>query len=234
VRPVDTALLWTAIGSLASAVSAGVAAIAAHQANMAAHQANSAAKTMRDIEEQRHHRELSPQFTIMCWANVPLPGFALLQVGLFGGQLDAVDSVQITILNTVDIRRPPEDDDAEAYIWAGWQFDTFFKPPPGTIPNAMSPRQSQPRPYSRTTGRDWEQLRLRETRPPRLAKMSPAEWREFWRDAPLRLRLECCIGNHEPWVVYQNVWVEDSEVSRPNNLDASGADLGLPDGGDKR
>lgn len=230
VRYVDTALLWTAIGSAASALSAGIAAIAAYQANSAAHQANSAARTMRDIEQQRYHHELSPKFKITCIADVPMPGFALLQAGLFGGQLDEADSVQITILNFVDIRRVPEGmtrSDAEAPIWAGWQFDTFFTPPLGTIANALSPRQSQPRPYSRTTGKDFELLRLRETVPPRWSKFARDEWREYWRSAPLRLLLTCRRGNHDPWYVYENVWVEHSGASRPAKSDASGGDLGL-------
>lgn len=221
----DAATLWAAISSGAAVLSAAIAARAAQQANSAAQQANSVAKTMRDIEQQRHHHELSPQFKIMCIANDPVPGFALLQVGLFGGQLDEVDSVQITILNFVYDRRLPEvitHSDAKAPIWAGWQFDTFFTSPPGMIPNALSPWQSHPRPYSRTTGKDFELLRLRETVPPRRSKYSREEWREYWRDTPLRLCLTCRHGNQDPWYVYQNVWVQHPGTSKLTISDASG------------
>jgi len=59
---------------------------------------------MGAIEQRRHHHELAPAFRVSCEAGYPQPGFALLFVNLSGGQLDALDSVQITILNTVDIR----------------------------------------------------------------------------------------------------------------------------------
>lgn len=58
------ATFWAAVGSVAAVLATGIAAIAAHQAN-------SAAKAMRDIEQQRHHHELAPQFSIMCAANDP-------------------------------------------------------------------------------------------------------------------------------------------------------------------
>lgn len=50
---------------------------------------------------------------------------------LADGQLEALDAVTITILNTVEIQPwgLPEsitEADAEAILWSGWEFDTFF------------------------------------------------------------------------------------------------------------
>lgn len=143
-----------------------------------------------------------------------MSGFALLQVGLFGGQLDELDSVQITIMPTVYSRSGLDNEkqsDSRAPIWAGWKFDTFFTSP-GVTPNALSPRQSLPRPYSRRTGEDFEILLLKQTGPPRWANLSADEWDEHWRKVPLRLCLTCRRGNDDPWYVYQSVWVERSDA----------------------
>lgn len=206
----DASLLWAAVGAAGAVLSAVVAAVAARQAR-------SAATTMLTIEKQRHHAELTPKFTIKCEAGVPQEGFALLFVNLAGGQLDAFDSVQVSILNTVDIRPwgLPEDvtiAEAEAAIWAGWQFNTFFGP---ANAHAASPRQSKPRQYSRASGQDWEELLLRETVPPRWHEMTRDEWRAYWRDVPLRLRVECNLHDTaEPWVVNWNVKVEHPDAGR--------------------
>ncbi len=183
------------------------------------------------IERQRRHRELTPKFQVKCMAGVPRDGFALLFVNLSGGELEAFDSVQITILNTVNVQPwgLPDDvsqADAEAVIWAGWEFNTFFGPAVG---HAVSRRQSRPRSYSRVSGKDWEQLLLRETRPPRWNKMTLEEWRSYWREAPLRLRLE--RRRHDSpdlWVVNWNVEVEHSDADGTTKSVASGGGAPAP------
>jgi hypothetical protein len=135
--------------------------------------------------------------------------------------LDGLDSVQVTILNTVDIRpwAIPEGvshADAEAVMWAGWEFNTFFGPVSG---HAANNRQSRPRPYSRATGKDWEQLLLRETRPPPWSEMGPEKWQASWRNIPLRLRLDCSRLGYDPWVVYCNIEVERSGATADSTQD---------------
>jgi hypothetical protein len=217
--------MWIAVGSIGSAFSALVAALAAYQAR-------SAAKTMVAIEEQRYHHELTPKFRIRCTSGVPQDGFARLFVSLVGGELEAFDSVQVTILNTVDIRPwgLPEgvsQADAEAVLWAGWKFNTFFGP---AAAHDLSSRQSRPRMYSRASGKDWEELLLWETHPASWDKMTPEEWRAKWREIPLRLRIECRRSDSKhPWVVNYNVEVEHLEAGGTTKPIASGGDLRLQD-----
>lgn len=220
---------WSALaaGVLAAAgvASAVVAAVAARQANAAAREAhaaareaNAAAGPMADIEQDRFWRESAPVFRFRCHAGVPQSGFALLMIQLYAGQQLVLDSVQVTILSTVDIRpwnlTASELEEARQEIWAGWQFNTFFGRPEG---HAANPRQSRPRKYSRADGMDFEELLLRETAPPTGSRITREEWQEYWRRSRLRLQLECRVGDNEPWVVYHNV-----EVENPGPMRASG------------
>jgi hypothetical protein len=179
----------TAVAAISSAVVAAVAARqaneAAREAHAAAREANAAAGTMAGIERERFRRESAPAFRIRCSAGVPQPSFALLDVHLSGGPQLELDSVQVTILSTIDIRpwnlTARELAEMEQTMWAGWQFDTFFtlNVPPEGLP--ASPRQSRPRRYSRADGRDFEQLMLRETVPPAGSGMTREQWRNYWQ-----------------------------------------------------
>jgi hypothetical protein len=168
----------SALGSLLSAVVAALAAFAsrtaARQANEAASKASAAAVVLTQIEEQRRHGEVTPKFRIRCQVqkDLPDPGFAILFVMLAGGELEALDTVTLTILNTVEVRPwglpgGVTVDQAEEVLWSGWEFDTFFTGHAGKRAlMASSHRQSKPRPFSRRDGKDWFQLLLRRTAPP--------------------------------------------------------------------
>ena len=89
----------------------------------------------------RFHRERAPVFRLRCHAGVPQAGFALLAVQLAGGPQLVPDSVQVTILSTVDVRpwnlTAETLDAVEREVWAGWRFNTFFGPVEG---HALSQR----------------------------------------------------------------------------------------------
>lgn len=224
---------WTAVaGAISAALSAVVAAIAAFWSRAAARQANEAtlnagaiANTVAEIEKQRRHRELMPNFRVRAAVldDSVYPGFAILFVMLVDGQLDALDEVTITILNTVDIRpwALPKDFDetgAEEIIWSGWEFDTFFtgsRDPRAKL--AASNRQSKPRPFSRREGKDWYQLLIRRTRPPEWDSRTGEEWRRSYDEVPLRVALDCKLAGHEPWIVYKNVTIEPSPTNSRDN-----------------
>jgi hypothetical protein len=38
--------------------------------------------------------------------------------------------------------------------------------------------------------------------------MTREQWRDYWRTTRLRLQLECCAGDADPWVIFQHVEVE--------------------------
>jgi hypothetical protein len=215
---------WTAvvsaIGAVVSAVVAAIAAFwsraAACKANEAAMNAVAIANTMAEVEKQRRHQELMPNFRVRATIldDSVYPGFATLFVMFLDGQLDALDAITIVILNTVDLRPwnlPDSVDEAEAekIIWSGWEFDTFFvgsRDPRAHL--AASRRQSKPRPFSRREGKDWYQLLIRRTRPPEWDGRTEEEWRSQYDEVPIRLALECVLAGHEPWTVYKNVTVE--------------------------
>lgn len=222
---------WTAvvsaIGAVVSAIVAAIAAFwsraAARQANEAAVNAVAVANTVAEIEKQRRHQELMPDFRVRAAIldDAAYPGFAVLFVMLLDGQLDALDAVTITILNTVEIRpwNLPDgigEAEAEKVIWSGWEFDTFLigsRDPRAKL--AASHRQSKPRPFSRREGKDWYQLLIRRTRPPEWDGRTEEKWRSQYDEVPIRLALKCTLAGHEPWIVYKNVTVEP----RPSNHD---------------
>ena len=239
---------WTAVaGAIGAVISAVVAAIAAFWSRAAASQANEAAvnagaiaNTVAEIEKQRRHRELMPNFRVRAAIldDSAYPGFAILFVMLIDGQLDALDAVTITILNTVDIRPwalPMGIDEtrAEEVIWSGWEFDTFFtgsRDPRAKL--AASHRQSKPRPFSRRAGKDWYQLLIRRTHPPEWDSRTEEEWRRSYDEVPLRLALDCTLAGHEPWILYKNVTVEPSRSNSDDNRERKQAESssGVHDG----
>jgi len=203
VQAVEVSASWPAISSLAAAASAGIAALAAWQARQTA-------GTLARIEQDRFQRETAPVFRVFFQADAPQPGFGILFILFMGGPADALDSVQVTLLDTMQI--VPEflpdgitEDEARRWIWAGWQFNTFYSVP-GAL--ALNPRQSHPRPYSRKDGQDWEQLYLYETTPPPWHKLDLKQWQERWRDRPLRLRIDCRVGDSELPPVYRSIEVK--------------------------
>jgi hypothetical protein len=180
---------------------------------------------MAQIELQRQHRELTPKFRIRSRIldDSARPGFAILFVMLADGQLEILDAVTITILNTVEIRPwgLPEEDtteaEAEETLWSGWEFDTFFTGSRDRrAAKAASARQSKPRSFSRPEGKDWYELLLRRTRTPNWGDWTEETWREAWKTFPLRLSLDCHLAGHQPWLVFENVTIEPSNAeSKP-------------------
>lgn len=234
---------WTAvvssIGSVLSATIATVAAFwsraAARQANEAAAKASATAEAVAEIEKQRRHRELTPDFRVRAAIldDSAYPGFAVLFVMFLDGQVDALDSVTITILNTVDLRpwnlpHGITETEAEGVIWSGWEFDNFFigsRDP--RAKRASSHRQSKPRPFSRPEGKDWYELLIRRTQPPHWSSQTKEEWRRQYDEIPLRLSLDCRLAGHEPWIIYKSVTVELHDPA-PNIVDTEPSTMTPP------
>jgi len=219
---------WPAVaGALGAVLSAAVAAVAAfwsrtaaQQANRAAEKASATADTIAEIEHQRRHQELTPKFRVRATIvdDSVRPGFAGLFVLFLDGQLDALDAVTITILNTVELRPwtlldGVTEAEAEEVIWSGWEFDTFWVGSRDQrAKKATSNRQTKPRPFSRREGKDWYELLMRRTRPPRWGDWTEEKWRERYGEVPLRLSLECRLAGHEPWIVYKIVPIEPKDA----------------------
>lgn len=219
---------WSAAAAaLGSVLAAVIAAAAAFWARAAAQRSNEAAGLMAEIEQQRRHRELTPQFRIraQAMANSPYPGFAILFVMLADGELKALDAVTITILNTVDIRpwglpQGVTEKGAEEFLWSGWEFDTFITGGIGErAVEAASHRRSKPRRLSQLDGKDWYQLLIRRTAPPEWDNWTEEKWRSKWETIPLRLSLDCRLAGHQPWAVYDTLTIEPPDAE-PGSSDA--------------
>ena len=59
-----------------------------------------------------------------------------------------------------------------------------------------------------------EQFFLYQTRPPPWGKMNWEQWREHWREHPLRLRINCRAAGVDLPPVYRSVDVKDRDADR--------------------
>lgn len=169
---------------------------------------------LAEIEIDRRHRELAPKFRVRAQVidESAYPGFARLFVMLADGQLESLDAVTITILNTVEIQpwglpKGISEHDADKILWSGWEFETFIS----GRKKASDHRHSIPRRLSRPEGKDWYELLIRRTAPPNWGKWTNEDWRTSYDGAPLRLHLKCELAGHLPWIIFENVTVEPLE-----------------------
>lgn len=208
IRVMDAATLWAAVGGLGTVVAAGIAAWAARQSHDAAVQANAAAESLATIERGRRHDELTPMFDVKF--NETGGDDASLHVTFTGGGLESLDEVTFTILDEAGkdhwsgtLPGDVTQDEAEAFVWGPWEFNT------NASLQIASNRVSQTRAYSLVTGRNWELLPLRRTRPGRwMTTYSQQQWQEEYQDHPIRLRITCQRKGYESWILLQEVTTE--------------------------
>lgn len=160
----DPPTIWAAVGALGTLAAAGVAALAARQSHNAAVQANAAAGSLAAIERGRRHDEVAPEFELKFTETSS--NSANLRVTLAGGDLESLDEVTLTILDEMGRDRwsgglpgTLTQEQAEAFVWGPWEFNT------AAVDQVASSRQSQPRPYSRVSGKNWDLLPLVRTQP---------------------------------------------------------------------
>lgn len=200
-------------GSIAASASlfSGVAAVAAwraaRQANQNARTANDTAAAAREIAEQvakieqdRHHRELTPVLTVTLnrWrgdGRVPL-----LQVRLDGPQaLDHLDEVTIEVRNSRDLSEAPvlgdgrDVEERNATLWGPYRFRAGL---PGVADERTATLQG---------------LRMDEVKPLALEETYPPSWYagtggvERWREEyarePFLLWARCRVEGQEPWTL---------------------------------
>jgi hypothetical protein len=194
------------IGAVAT-VAAGIAATGSW---IAARRANETAGAVAAIERDRRHDELTPVFKFTCTVRETAPDWADLRVELVGGRLERHAAVTVTILDEAGqdhwTRGLPDgvtQEEAEAFVWGPWEFNT------GASEQVVSNRESKPRPYSRVSGKNWDLLALRATRPGRwMSSASQAEWHKRWQGQPVRLLVICVCDGYEPWFIQQDLKVE--------------------------
>lgn len=178
--------------------------------------------TVAAIERDRRHDELAPVFAVTCVVRETSGESADLRVSLTGGGLDYLDEVVITILDEADrdhwTRGLPEgvsQEKAESFVWGAWEFNT------GAGAQVVSNRETRPRSYSRTNGKNWDVLSLNPTRPGHwMTGTSQKNWQRQYRDHPIRLLITCRRQGYEPWLVQCDVHVDYPKVARIRTLDA--------------
>ncbi|MHB1430636.1 MAG: hypothetical protein ACYCVZ_00750 [Streptosporangiaceae bacterium] len=211
--------LWAAVAAIALIATAAITAWAARQARQSAEAANDAAQALTAIERDRRHDELVPEFEITCTADSRLPDQATLLVKLTGDRAPVLDSVVVTILDEAGQDRwgrgLPQgvgQEEAEAFVWGPFEFNT------GASAQVVSNRETRPRHYSRISGKNWDVLSLRATRPGRWMGKADADWRRERKDDPLRLLLTCEREGYEPWTIQRDVKIDCSDTGSGKHL----------------
>jgi hypothetical protein len=206
--------------AIIGAVATVAAAVAATGSWVAARRANETASAIAAIERDRRHDEVSPGFDFTCTVRDKAPECADLRVELIGGRLERHAAVTVTILDEAGqddwIHGLPDgvtQEDAEGFVWGPWEFNT------AASDNVVSNRQSKARPYSRMSGKNWDLLVLRATRPGRWMSIGQDEWRKRWKDRPVRLLVTCLCDGYEPWFIQRDVKAERRPRARIRPLE---------------
>jgi hypothetical protein len=84
----------------------------------------------------------------------------------------------------------PSADDIAKHIWGPWEFNT------GASAQVADNRTAISRPYSRTSGKDWDHLSLIPTTPPYWASMTQQQWLRRTDGQPLRLLISCRLADY--------------------------------------
>ena len=91
-------------------------------------------------------------------------------------------------------------EEAEAFVWGPWEFNT------AAAVQIVSNRESRPRAYSRVSGKNWDLLPLKRTRPGYwMSTYSQQQWQDEYEDQPIRLLITCRRAGDEPWALLQEV-----------------------------
>ncbi|MGW3917762.1 hypothetical protein ACWEBX_40880 [Streptomyces sp. NPDC005070] len=205
---------WADALSAASAagglITAGIALLisrtankAAHESNRAAERANATADSVAEVERERWHHEMTPQFDI----TITRRGAGSEQANLlltFEGPpaLERLDSVEIEIRNDgythgVGLSGTEERENA-ATIWGPYRFC------PGIDRATSDGRLSPAVPLELG---DWLKRAVEPSFPP--SWVDRASWRDRYEGAPVRLWVRCHREGYQPWTLTYNVIVAD-------------------------
>lgn len=193
------------VSIVAAAAALGAVWYARRSARSAAIAAAAAAKTA-ELDAERRHAELTPEFDIVCKAGASgVDGHSELRVTLTGpAALDRLDEVIIVILDESGADHwghgyPSEvsEEEARRFVWGPWEFNT------GASAQVADNRTTRPRPYSRADGRNWDRLSLTPTRPGHWMGMPQELWQKQ-RIGPVRLQITARRGGEE-WILLREV-----------------------------
>ncbi|WP_432124074.1 hypothetical protein [Streptomyces sp. C10-9-1] len=186
-------------GDIALSSIAAVSAVAAIGAWLAAHRSARSARSIANIERDRRHAELTPQFDISM--KRAEGDRATLSVRLVGPlPLRHLDEISVIVVPSDDLSRtsslPGSRPQAEidAQVWGPFRFThgADSADEGGTTVKPFSLEVGKGRPFS-----------IERTRPPRWQEGADRDrrWRDQWRNKPMRLVLTCRREGFKEWVV---------------------------------
>lgn len=190
-----------ALGTITGVVS-GIAAVGSW---MAARAANRAATTLKAIEHDRWHTDLTPQFVISCRATSDIA--AELRLALAGpAGLDRLDEVIVGIRDD-GLNHTPVDADWPTAEQVAWQIWGPYRFRPGVDGADRSGRTVAP--IELQLG-DWRSFALERTLPPTWMADGNAgeQWRQDYAGQPMRLTITCRRKAHKPWTIPVELQVE--------------------------
>lgn len=189
------------IAEIIASCVAAVSAVAAFGSWRAAVAARRTADRLAGIELDRQHRELTPKFALEVNPDPNNSELAHLLVSLVPGGVETLDEVIVTILDGPGQDRrasgPPRGvsaSDFATFVWSPWVFDE------GASAQVVDPRTTRPRPYARGSGRNWDRLQLRRSRPGSwMTSTSAASWSDEV-GSTMWVQLTCKLKGHNEWV----------------------------------
>ena len=196
---------WEAVGAVGSIAAAGIAAWAARQSRSAAQESNAAAKTMADIERDRHHAELSPRFRVTCEPWGVGQDYKRLRVMLLGPiALDHLDTLTVRIRDDQFRRREfstlaggPTPHQIGRQIWGPYRFSPFIGPD-----DARSDETGRITFYGTAIPVGEELMfQIEPTMPPQWATSTPREEWQRQRGTVIRLALDAQQTDLRPWTI---------------------------------
>ncbi|MFE4177123.1 hypothetical protein ACFRR7_34665 [Streptomyces sp. NPDC056909] len=175
---------------------------AASHANRAAERANATADAVAQVERDRWHHEMTPQFDVTITRLGPGTGQASMVLTFEGpAALERLDEVELEIRDDgythgVGLAGGPNERELENTIWGPYRFK------PGIDGATGIGRISPAVPL--VLG-DPIKRALEESLPP--SWTSRANWRERYGNEPVRLWVRCRREGYRPWTLTYNVRV---------------------------
>ncbi|WP_433459893.1 hypothetical protein [Micromonospora sp. CA-248212] len=201
---VDTATLWSAVGTVTSALAALAALVVAYLAYRTTQTAASSTAALTRIEARRIWAETLPQFKIT--AEAQSDTYAMLHVELVGPpSLDRLDQIQLSVRDDYHARGAsqiaggPSADQVANHVWGPYRFRHGI--------DGGSENGRDVAPFSLPLGEGTDFAMDRQLPPLWNTSGTEASWRRDYAGKSVRLLLRCTRDGFEPWTVPAEVLV---------------------------
>lgn len=200
----DTAALWSAVGTVTSAIAGLAALVVAYLAFRTTQTAANSAAAMTRIEERRIWAETLPQLKVT--ADAQTDTYALLHVELVGPpSLDRLDGIQLSIRDDYHARGAsqlaggPSAEEVANHVWGPYRFKYGID---GGSENGRTVA-----PFSLPLGEGMNFAMDRQLPPLWNTSGTEASWRRDYAGKPVRLLFRCSREGFEQWTVPVEVLV---------------------------